>query len=77
MPENEEVPNAPSFTLPLIVSPLIVPVNSSVIGMGSVIDTFQDASLPLTVPSKMSAEFPSVPWLPVSALPSVFTERVA
>jgi len=58
-PENEELPKAPSVTPPLTSSPLIVPLNSSVIGIGSVIDNFQEISLPLTVPSKISVEFPS------------------
>jgi hypothetical protein len=55
--ENEELPNAPNVTLPLTSSPSIVPLNSSVIGIGSVIDTFQEISSPLTVPSKISVEF--------------------
>ena len=65
VPENDEVPKSPSTTLPLTSSPLIVPLNSSVIGIGSVIDTFQEISLPLTVPSKISVEFPSAAWLPL------------
>ena len=64
-------------TLPLTSSPLIVPLNSSVIGIGSVIETFQDIASPLTVPPKISVEFPSAIWLPLSTLLSVFTERVA
>ena len=42
MPENEESPNSPSFTVPAISSPSTVPVNSRVIGIGSVINTFQE-----------------------------------
>jgi hypothetical protein len=42
VPENDDVPKSPSTTLPLTSSPSIVPLNSSVIGIGSVIETFQD-----------------------------------
>jgi hypothetical protein len=56
VPENDEVPNSPSTTLPLTSSPLIVPLNSSVVGVGSVIETFQDIAAPSAVPSKISVE---------------------
>ncbi len=46
VPENDEVPKSPSTTLPLTSSPLIVPLNSSVIGIGLVIETFQDIASP-------------------------------
>jgi hypothetical protein len=48
------VPKSPSTTLPVTSSPLIVPLNSSIIGIGSVIETFQEISLPLTVPSALA-----------------------
>jgi hypothetical protein len=77
MPENEEDPNEPKTTVPLRLSPWTIPENSSVIGIGLVMDTFQEIVSPFTLPSKMSAEFPSASWLPLSTAPSVLTDRVA
>ncbi len=51
-PENDEVPKSPNITLPVTLSPSIVPVNSSVIGIGSVMETFQEIASPVTEPSK-------------------------
>jgi hypothetical protein len=42
MPENEELPNSPNFTVPAISPALTLPMNSRVIGIGSVLDTFQE-----------------------------------
>jgi hypothetical protein len=46
-------------------------LNVKVSGIGLVIDTCQDTSLPLTVPSAMSVVLPSASCLPVSVAPEV------
>src|SRR5229473_5852722 len=76
-PENGQLPSAPALIFPDILSPSTVPVNCSVNGIGLVIDIFQDASLPLTVPSKISAVPPSPDCLPVSVPPCEVATRVA
>src|SRR5216684_8909488 len=76
-PENGQLPSAPALIFPDILSPSTVPVNCSVNGIGLVIDIFQDASLPFTVASKMSAVPPSPDCLPVSVPPCAVTTRVA
>ena len=58
IPENDELPDS-QFDRTGNFVPVDRSVNSRVIGIGSVIDTFQEIALPLTVPSKISAEFPS------------------
>ena len=44
---------------PDMASPATVPLNSSVSGIGSVIEIFHVTSSPLTVPSKIAPVFPS------------------
>src|SRR5262249_16809741 len=53
-PENGQLPSAPALICPDILSPSTVPVNCSVSGIGLVMDIFQETSLPLTLPSKIS-----------------------
>ena len=55
-----------------MASPETLPVNSSVSGIGLVIETFQATSSPLAVPSKISVELPSAPCVPVSVPPKFF-----
>src|ERR1700674_1026728 len=76
-PENGQLPSAPALIFPDILSPSTAPVNCSVNGIGLVIDIFQDASLPFTVPSKMSVVPPSPDCLPASVPPCAATTRGA
>src|SRR5438128_8197836 len=76
-PENGQLPSAPALIFPDILSPSTAPVNCSVNGIGLVIDIFQDTSLPLTVPSKMSVVLPSPDCLPVSVPPCEVATRAA
>src|SRR6185437_11603485 len=62
---------------PDMLSPETLPVNSSVNGIGLVMETFQATSSPLAVPSNISAELPSAPWVPVSVPPEFFRLSVA
>src|SRR6201987_6479559 len=62
---------------PEIVLPSTVPLNSSVIDIGSMMLSFQETAFPLTVPSKMSVLLPSALCVPCSALPAVVTASVA
>ncbi len=48
----------PSLTEPFNVSPSTVPENSSVIGIGRLIEAFQLTALPLTLPSSMGLPSP-------------------
>ena len=52
-------------------------MNSSVSGIGLVIETFQATSSPLMVPSKISVELPSAPCVPVSVPPALYRVSVA
>src|SRR5690242_10147547 len=61
----------PVSAVPFSVSPATVPLNVKVSGIGFVIDTFQDRSLPLTVPSAISVVLPSASCVPVSVPPEV------
>src|SRR5260370_2765657 len=76
-PENGQLPSAPALIFPDILSPSTAPVNCSVNGIGLVIDIFQDTSLPLTVPSKMSVVLPSPDCLPASVPPCEVATRAA
>src|SRR6185437_6551746 len=60
-----------------MLSPETFPVNSNVSGIGLVMETFQATSSPLAVPSKISAELPSAPWVPVSTPPEFLRVSVA
>src|ERR1700681_3609687 len=60
-----------------MLSPETLPVNSSVSGIGLVMETFQATSSPLEVPSKISVELPSAACVPVSAPPAFFKLKVA
>src|ERR1700759_1182936 len=77
LPVNGKVPVGPMPISPAMVSPETFPVNSSVSGIGLVMDTFQDRSSPLAVPSKISAELPSAPCVPVKVPPVGFRFSVA
>src|SRR5258708_4870866 len=77
VPLNGKLPIGPTPISPEMVSPETLPVNSSVSGIGLVIETFQATSSPLAVPSKISVELPSAPWVPVSAPPAFFRVSVA
>ena len=55
-PENGNEPKAPAFTLPEILSPSTVPLCSSVIGMGEVIEIDQETLLPSALPFAISIE---------------------
>ena len=61
----------PVSAVPLMESPSTVPLKVRVSGIGLVIDTCQDTSLPLTVPAAMSVVFPSASCFPVSVPPEV------
>src|SRR6266481_361300 len=72
VPLNGKLPIGPIPISPEIVSPETLPVNSSVSGIGLVIETFQATSSPLAVPSNISVELPSAPCVPVSLPPEFF-----
>src|SRR5271156_2552477 len=71
-PVNGKLPIGPMPISPEMLSPETLPVNSSVSGIGLVIETFQERSSPLVLPSKISAELPSASCVPVSAPPALF-----
>src|SRR5260370_39167285 len=77
VPLNGKLPIGPTPISPEMVSPETLPVNSSVSGIGLVIETFQATSSPLAVPSKISVELPSAACVPVSAPPEFFKLSVA
>src|SRR6202162_3937155 len=77
VPLNGKLPIGPMPISPDMLSPETLPVNASVSGIGLVIETFQATSSPLAVPSKISVELPSAPWVPVSAPPAFFRVSVA
>src|SRR5947208_6618411 len=64
VPLNGKLPIGPTPISPEMASPETLPVNSSVSGIGLVIETFQATSSPLAVPSKISVELPSAPCAP-------------
>src|SRR3982074_2296573 len=77
VPLNGKLPIGPMPISPEMVSPETLPVKASVSGIGLVIETFQAASSPLAVPSKISVELPSAPCVPVSVPPEFFKLSVA
>src|SRR6202023_2507452 len=77
VPVNGKLPIGPIPISPVMLSPETLPVNSSVSGIGLVMETFQATSSPLAVPSKISVELPSAAWVPVSAPPAFFRVSVA
>src|ERR1700722_10344503 len=77
VPVNGKLPIGPMPISPEMASPETLPVNSSVSGIGLVMETFQATSSPLVVPSKMSAELPSAPCVPVSVPPALLRLSVA
>src|SRR6266403_3598038 len=72
VPLNGKLPIGPIPISPEMVSPETLPGNSSVSGMGLVIETFQATSSPLAVPSNISVELSSAPCVPVSLPPEFF-----
>src|SRR5215210_4560232 len=60
-----------------MASPETLPVKASVSGIGLVIDTFQETSSPLAVPSNISVDWSSAPCVPVSVPPVFFSVSVA
>src|SRR3977135_1225600 len=77
VPLNGKLPIGPMPISPEMASPETLPVNSSVSGIGLVMETFQATSSPLEVPSKISVELPSAPCVPVSVPPALFRLSVA
>src|SRR6201999_3604414 len=77
VPLNGKLPIGPMPISPEMLSPETLPVNSSVSGIGLVMETFQATSSPLALPSKISAELPSAPCVPVSVPPASFRVSVA
>src|ERR1700732_831733 len=77
VPVNGKLPIGPMPISPEILSPETLPVNSSVSGIGLVMETFQATSSPLALPSKISAELPSAACVPVSVPPAFFRLSVA
>src|SRR5438445_12516586 len=76
-PVNGKLPIGPMPISPAMLSPDTLPENSSVSGIGLVIETFQATSSPLAVPSKISVELPSAPCVPVSVPPAFARVSVA
>ena len=58
VPENGQLPTPLAFTVPAILSPSTVPLNSSVSGMGLLMAALKLMPLPLALPSKMSVALP-------------------
>src|SRR6185369_6377530 len=77
VPVNGKLPIGPMPISPLMLSPETLPMNSSVNGIGLVIDTFQLTASPLMAPSKISVELPSAPCVPVSVPPEANRVSVA
>ena len=77
VPLNGKLPIGPIPISPEMASPSTLPVNSSVSGIGLVIEIFQATSLPFTVPSKISPELPSADCVPVSVLPELCNANAA
>src|SRR5260370_40990165 len=77
VPVNGKLPIGPIPISPVMLSPETLPVNSSVSGIGLVMETFQATSSPLAVPPKISGDVPSAPCAPASAPPEYFKPHVA
>src|SRR4051794_6115019 len=77
VPLNGKLPIGPMPISPAMASPETLPVKASVSGIGLVIDTFQETSSPLAVPSKISVDWPSAPCVPVSVPPVFLIVSVA
>src|SRR5262249_46977518 len=77
VPVNGKLPMKPMPISPEMASPATVPLNSSVSGIGLVMETFHATSLPVTLPSKISTELPSAPCVPESVPPALFRFSVA
>src|SRR5882724_6020304 len=77
VPVNGKLPIGPMPISPDMLSPATLPVNSSVSGIGLVMELFQPTLSPFTVPSKISPELPSAPSVPVSVPPALVTFSVA
>src|SRR6185295_7596384 len=77
VPEKGNEPNAPAFTLPEILSPSTVPLCSSVIGIGEVIEIDQETLLPSALPFAISIEPCWPACVPVNALPLALRSSVA
>src|SRR6187397_2379418 len=76
-PVKGKLPIGPMPISPDMLSPETFPMNSSVNGIGLVIETFQLTASPLMAPSKISVEFPSAPCVPVSVSPEANRVSVA
>src|SRR5450631_736366 len=76
-PVNGKLPIGPMPISPDMLSPETLPEKASVSGIGLVMEIFQATSSPLTVPSKISPELPSAPWVPVSVPPEFVKVSVA
>ena len=78
VPENGQLPMAPAPTVPAILAPSMVALNSSVSGMGFVIAALKLTALPVSWPSKIGVVLPSAASEPVSApLPCQGERRLA
>src|ERR1700738_2220173 len=77
VPVNGKLPIGPMPISPDMLSPETLPLKASVNGIGLVIEIFQATSSPLAVPSKISPELPSAPWVPVSVPPEFLRVSVA
>src|ERR1700682_2907687 len=77
VPVNGKLPIGPIPISPEMLSPETLPVNSSVSGIGLVIETFQATSSPFAVSSNISVAFPSATCVPVSLPPEFFKLSVA
>jgi hypothetical protein len=60
-PVKGKLPIGPIPISPDMLSPETLPMNSSVNGIGLVIETFHSTASPLMAPSKISVELPSAP----------------
>src|SRR5262249_60887241 len=77
VPSQVALPNAPSFTLPPILSPVTLPVNSSLIGIGCVRFAHQLTLSPSHLPSCRSRS-PCAPFIfPVSLPPELTNTKAA
>ena len=75
VPVKGKLPIGPMPISPDMLSPETLPVNSSVSGIGLVMESFQPTLSPFTVPSKISPELPSAPCVPVSVPPALNSRK--
>src|SRR3954466_11622415 len=77
VPVKGKLPIGPMPISPLMLSPETVPMNSSVNGIGFVIETFQLTASPLMELSKISVISINAPCVPVSVPPAAVRLSVA